>query len=66
MSYLLGIKDEGGKAGIQKALSGNNPGSSGGDRNSVKKNLTTAIEIISKCFNVYAPNSTLRIGLFEL
>lgn len=60
MSHLLSQKEDV-KGGIQKATSGK-PGSSNGlgsnaDRNSIKKNLSIAIEIIQRCFNTNSPKS---------
>lgn len=47
-----------------------NPGGAGGaaagDRNSVKANLNLAIDIIHNCFNLNAPKSIQKIGLFKL
>ena len=74
LSHLLVQKEEakGAAAGIQKTLSGK-PGSSGqngggvGDKaSSVKKNLFLAVDIINRCFNVNAPKSVQKLGLFEL
>lgn len=64
MSYLLGAQKEDVKGGIQKALSGK-PGSGAvpADRNVVKKNLSLAIEIINKCFNLNEPKCVQNIGL---
>lgn len=67
MSHLLSQKED--VKGIQKSMSGK-PGSSSGqngqDRNTVKKNLNQAVEIINKCFNTLAPKSVQKLGLFEL
>lgn len=58
MSHLLNQKEDA-KAGIQKMTSGK-PGSSNAqtaDRNTTKKNLNLAVDIINRCFNVNAPKS---------
>ena len=49
------------EAGATKA-----PAVSGNERNTVKGNLTMAIEIIHNCFNLDAPKSVQKIGLFKL
>lgn len=41
-------------------------GSNGADRNQIKNAQTTAIEIIKKIFNVNAPKSVQKLGLFKL
>jgi hypothetical protein len=69
MSHLLSQKEDV-KGGITKTTSGK-PGSSSGpganaDRNTIKKNLNLAVEIISKCFNINSPKSVQKLGLFEL
>eukprot|EP00347_Sterkiella_histriomuscorum_P008400 403345240 len=69
-SHLLQQKDDVKGGGIQKALSGK-PGSSQGngagqDRNSIKRNLNLAVEIINKTFNINSPKSVQQLGLFEL
>ena len=48
---------------------GGKPGSSapgGADRNQVKNALTTSVEIVRKCFNINAPMSVQKLGLFSL
>ena len=65
--HLLAAKEEV-KGGIQKAMSGK-PGSQGLnniDRNSLKKNLAIAIEIVGKCFNPNEANCVQNIGLVHL
>ena len=41
-------------------------GGAGGDRNSVKANLSLVVDIVSNCFNLDAPKSVQKIGLFKL
>ena len=65
MSHLLAQKDDA-KSGIQKTLSGKPSSSNPGDRNAVKRNLSIALEIINKCFNINSAKSVQKIGLFEL
>lgn len=36
------------------------------EKNSVKGNLTMAVEIVQNCFNIDAPKSVQKIGLFSL
>ncbi len=36
------------------------------DRNVIKKNLMTSIDIVNKCFNQFSPKSVQKLGLFEL
>ena len=58
-----------GGPGSPKATSaaGGPPGAGApGDRNSVKGNLNLAIDIIHNCFNLDAPKSVQKIGLFKL
>lgn len=45
-------------------MGGSAPG--GADRNQVKNALTSAVEIIRKVFNVNAPKSVQKLGLFKL
>jgi len=42
------------------------PGGAPGDKNSIKTNLNLAIDIIFNCFNLDAPKSVQKIGLFKL
>lgn len=70
LSHLLSQKEDvKGAQGIQKSMSGK-PGSSSGpnnaDRNTIKKNLNLAVEIINKSFNLSSPKSIQKLGLFEL
>ena len=37
-----------------------------GDKNSVKGNLNMSVDIINNCFNLDAPKSVQKIGLFKL
>jgi len=45
-------------------MSNSAPG--GADRNQIKNALSSAVEIIRKVFNVSAPKSVQKLGLFEL
>ena len=81
-SHLLAQKDElkakqpdkkepvtGGAAQLQpggagKGIANSAPG--GADRNQVKNALSAAVDIIRKVFNVNAPKSVQKLGLFEL
>lgn len=65
---MLQQKDDVKGGGIQKALSGK-PGSSQGngqDRNSIKRNLNLAVDVVNKTFNTNSPKSVQQLGLFEL
>jgi len=42
------------------------PGGAPGDKNSIKTNLNLAIDIVNNCFNLDAPKSVQKIGLFKL
>ena len=53
-----------GSAGNGPPVGAGAPG--GGDRNSVKANLNIAVNIIQNCFNLDAPKSVQKIGLFKL
>lgn len=59
---LKGKKDDAGAAspGTSK------PGGGLGERNTLKGNLTMAVDIISRCFNLDTPKSVQKIGLFKL
>lgn len=57
--------------GVKSSAVGTKPNSPtaagvGGDRNSVKGNLNCAVDIIQNCFNMHAPKSVQKIGLFKL
>ena len=41
-------------------------GGAPGERNSVKGNLNMSVDIINNCFNLDAPKSVQKIGLFKL
>lgn len=58
---LKGKKDEGAASpGTAKPAGGL------GERNTLKGNLTMAVDIISRCFNLDSPKSVQKIGLFKL
>jgi len=50
--------------GAGKGIGGSAPG--GADRNQIKNALTCAVEIIRKVFNINAPKSVQKLGLFKL
>ena len=56
--------------GMGKNAGGQGPpvgaGAPGGDRNAIKVNLNLAVDIIHSCFNLDAPKSVQKIGLFKL
>lgn len=73
MGHLLAQKGDEIKTG--KQVAGNAIEGSGlqskapvvtGERNTVKGNLTMAVDIINNCFNLDAPKSVQKIGLFKL
>lgn len=65
MNHVLGQKgDEIKTAGQVKA--DNKPASNIGEKNTMKGNLTMAVDIINTCFNVDSPKSVQKIGLFKL
>jgi len=69
LSHLLS-NNEDVKGNIKRALSGagqigGGPGANA-DKNVVKKNLSLAIDIVIRCFNVNSPKSVQKLGLFEL
>lgn len=72
MSHLLAQKGDDIKGAKQAAEAGaakGQVGSAGGpaaERNTVKGNLNMAVEIINNCFNLDAPKSVQKIGLFKL
>jgi hypothetical protein len=37
-----------------------------GERNSIKGNMNMSVDIINNCFNLDAPKSVQKIGLFKL
>jgi hypothetical protein len=72
MSHLLAQKGDEIKGAKQAAeagaAKGQQVGAAGatGERNTVKGNLNMAVEIINNCFNLDAPKSVQKIGLFKL
>jgi hypothetical protein len=61
------VASSGGPASPKAANAGGAAGAgAAGDRNSVKSNLNLAIDIIHNCFNLDAPKSIQKIGLFKL
>ena len=65
MSHL--VEDTKNKQGANaNASKPTSPGAAGGDRNSVKGNLSLAVDIIANCFSSEAPKSVQKIGLFKL
>lgn len=67
-SHLVDDNKGGAKAAAQRQP--NSPtaanGPAAGDRNSVKGNLSCAVDIIQNVFNVNAPKAVQKIGLFRL
>ena len=68
MSHVLvqkgdDMKKPGGGGGAGAA---GGPGGAPGDKNSIKTNLNLAIDIVNNCFNLDAPKSVQKIGLFKL
>ena len=67
MSHLLAQKE-----GEMKAAQAGAPpvtsaaAAAPGDKNSVKGNLNMSVDIINNCFNLDAPKSVQKIGLFKL
>jgi hypothetical protein len=69
MSHVLVQKggDDMKKAGTAGGGAGaGGPGGAPGDKNSIKTNLNLAIDIVNNCFNLDAPKSVQKIGLFKL
>jgi hypothetical protein len=71
MSHLLAQKGDEIKGAKQAAEAGTAKqqaaaGGGAAERNTVKGNLNMAVEIISNCFNLDAPKSVQKIGLFKL
>ena len=67
MSHLLAQK----RGEMKAAQAGAPPvtsaaASAPGDKNSVKGNLNMSVDIINNCFNLDAPKSVQKIGLFKL
>jgi hypothetical protein len=68
-SHLLAGKDDI-KGGVGGANKGGAPkpgsGNGGGDRTAIKNSLQASIEIVKKVFNINAPKSVQKLGLFKL
>ena len=65
MSHVIGQKSEEIKSAAAKREDlSMKPGA--GERNSLKGNLLMAVDIIQNCFNLDAPKSVQKIGLFQL
>jgi len=66
-SHLLGAPKEDVKGGLNKVQSGK-PGSAAQniDKGNIKKNLTIAIDIINKCFNLNESKCVQNIGLIQI
>ena len=68
MNHVLGNKadDLKGKKDEAASPSTAKPAGGLGERNTLKGNLTMAVDIISRCFNLDTPKSVQKIGLFKL
>lgn len=71
MSHLLVPTGKGDD--MKKPAAGGGPSTGGppgggapGDKNSVKTNLNLAVDMVNNCFNLNAPKSVQKIGLFKL